>query len=578
MKTTFETLAQMLQSRGERSAERVALTFLDERGGEGSLAYGELDRRARAVAARLAEEAAPGDRVLLLYPPGLDFVAGLFGCLYAGIIAVPAFPPRGRAAIERLLGIWSASGARIALTTAQGRQMATTTGGPIAEMLRWISTDDLEIERGELWRETAVTPATVAMLQFTSGSTSRPKGVVLTHENLLANIAIIHQSFRMTQSSFGVNWLPPYHDMGLIGTILAPLYAGFPTALMAPWSFVQRPLRWLQAIAQHRATICGGPNFAFQLCVDRVAEEQRAGLDLSSWSVAFCGAETISAPVLARFAAAYAPYGFRPEALYPCYGLAESTLFVTGGEAETGVAQVVVDPAALERGTVRVGDDSSATGRPIVDCGRPWGDSRVVIVDPETAIACPPERVGEIWVSGASVAAGYWESPEETRQTFQARLADTGEGPFLRTGDLGFVRDGELFVTGRLKDLIILDGRNLYPQDIERTAEGCDPRLSPGCSAVFSVLDEDGERIVLVQEVGEIEGDGLAELAENLQRGVAASHDVPLHAVVLIRARTLPKTSSGKIARHACRTAYLGAGLDALAIWSAGELQPRGEG
>jgi amino acid adenylation domain-containing protein len=550
--TGAATFADLLRARAAERPEQVAFTFLTDGEAEGaSLTYGELDRRARAIAAALAESVAPGERALLLYPPGLDFIAAFFGCLYAGVVAVPAYPPRPNDRSQsRLRAIARDATPRAALTT--GAILAGAAGprgllavAPELAGPRWIATDG-PLAAGVVLAEGEPDPEWVAFLQYTSGSTATPKGVMVTHANLLHNERMIGAAFGMDETSVVVGWLPLYHDMGLIGNVLQPLHAGARCVLMSPVAFLQRPMRWLEAIARYRGTVSGGPNFAYELCLRKAAPEAVAGLDLSSWRVAFNGAEPVRASTLERFAATFAPSGFRPEAFYPCYGLAEATLFVTGGQP--GVAP-------------RVDGES---GR--VSCGRSWMGQRIVVADPETGSEVPAGSIGEVWIAGPSVARGYWRNPGATAHDFNAFLTGADgrhEGPFLRTGDLGYLAGGELYVTGRLKDLIILRGRNHYPQDVELTAEGAHPDLRPGGGAAFAVEMGGEERLVVVHEVERrrrapeaLEGN-VEEIAEALRRAVAAEHEVQVHDVVLIRQGSLPKTSSGKVQRRLCRDLYL---------------------
>jgi amino acid adenylation domain-containing protein len=557
------TLASLLRGRAGERPGRVAFTFLADGEAEGErLTYGELDRRARTIAAALRESLAPGDRALLLYPPGLEFIAAFFGCLYAGVIAVPAYPPRLNDRSQgRLRAVARDAEPLAALTTASILTAAAALPIPELAAVRWIATDALEASAIELPEPD---PESIAFLQYTSGSTSTPKGVMVTHANLLHNERMIGEAFRQDEDSVVVGWLPLYHDMGLIGNVLQPLWAGGTCVLMSPVAFLQKPSRWLEAIHRYRGTTSGGPNFAYELCVRRIAEEQRAGLDLSSWRVAYNGAEPVRAETLERFAAAFAPQGFRPEAFYPCYGLAEATLFVSGGEAGTVPPVARLDAAALEAHEARParpeGPENTEEARRLVSCGHAWAGQRIVVADPEAdsrpASELPTGRIGEIWIAGPSVARGYWRNPEATERDFAARL-ESGEGPFLRTGDLGFLRDGELYVTGRLKDLIIIRGRNHYPQDLELTAERSHPDLRPGSGAAFSIEAAGEERLVLVQEVERRRRDGFEEVAEAVRGAVAREHEVQVHDVVLVRVGTVPKTSSGKIQRSACRALYL---------------------
>ncbi|HWN44200.1 MAG TPA: fatty acyl-AMP ligase, partial [Thermoanaerobaculia bacterium] len=438
-----ESFIDVVRERAGRLGERCAFTFL----GDGDtpterLTYAEVDRKARSIAADLQRRGAQGERVLLLFPPGLDFVTAFLGCLYAGAVAVPAYPPSPGRGTGRLRSLLEDAKPRLALTTPPLLpRVEREVEGAVA----------LEGLLPEDWRPPAVGPDSLAFLQYTSGSTSTPKGVRVTHGNLIANERAIQHAFGQSEESVVVGWLPLYHDMGLIGNVLQPLWCGATCVLMSPLSFLQRPRRWLEAIGRFRGTTSGGPDFAYSLCVRKIPPAEREGLDLSSWRVAFNGAEPVRAATLDAFAEAFAPCGFHREAFYPCYGLAEATLFVSGG-----------DPEVAPR----------VSGN-LVSCGRAWPGERITVVDPETGRELPAGEEGEICVSGPSVADGYWEG-----ESF---------GGFLRTGDLGRLdEDGELFVTGRLKDLIVVRGRNIYPHDVERTAEESHPALRPGGGAAFS--------------------------------------------------------------------------------------------
>ncbi|HSK81412.1 MAG TPA: fatty acyl-AMP ligase, partial [Thermoanaerobaculia bacterium] len=449
--------SEILENRAAEQGERPAYVFLSygETGvAEERLTYAELDARARAIGASLQEAGAGGERVALLFPPGADFVASFFGCLYAGAVAVPALPPRPRGADPRLQAICRDARPRVALTTAEKLPALERAAAEIPELKAALRMAPAT-EGAADWRRADLGPEALAFLQYTSGSTSSPKGVMVSHGNLVHNEELIRRTFEQSSGSVVLGWLPLYHDMGLIGTVLQPLYTGAVSYLMTPGAFLQRPARWLEAISRYRATTSGGPNFAYELCVRKVGEAERESLDLSSWQVAFNGAEPVRAGTLRRFAEAFAPCGFRATAFRPCYGLAEATLLVSGGRPEGEPRVRALDAEALERHDVVEGD--AARSRELVGCGAAMQE--VLAVDPESGDPCPPGGVGEIWVAGPSVARGYWERPEETATTFGARLAD-GTGPFLRTGDLGFVSGGELFLTGRLKDLIILRGRN----------------------------------------------------------------------------------------------------------------------
>ncbi|HVS00719.1 MAG TPA: amino acid adenylation domain-containing protein, partial [Thermoanaerobaculia bacterium] len=514
------------------------------------------------LGAFLQENGAAGERVLLLYPPGLEFVAGFLGCLYGGAIVVPAYPPRSNRPDSRLTAIVKDARPRFALTTPALAQLAEG----YAE--RVVAAEELDPGLAERWVQPAANE--IAFLQYTSGSTATPKGVMVTHRGLVHNEWMIQSAFGQSEESVIVGWLPLYHDMGLIGNVLQPLFAGATCVLMSPVAFLQQPVRWLRAISRYRATTSGGPNFSYELCARKIDAASREGLDLSSWQVAYNGAEPVRADTLRRFAEAFAPCGFRSESFYPCYGLAEATLFVTGGSPGQGAAIREVDAEALgrnEAGPAKAGRPSRA----LVACGRPWLDQQLRIVDPESGRTLDEGRVGEVWVGGESVAAGYWNRPDETRESFGAGLQGE-DGRFLRTGDLGFLAGGDLFITGRVKDLVIIRGRNHYPQDIELTAERSHPALKPGGGAAFSVEVDGEERLVIVQEVERIWRRDLDGVTEAVRRAVAEEHEVPVHAVALIKPNTLPKTSSGKVRRRACREQFLAGQLEVLDGWQSGDI------
>ncbi|WP_437926833.1 amino acid adenylation domain-containing protein [Sorangium sp. So ce291] len=564
------TLVALLRSRAEQRPSAHAYTFLlDGDTDARSITYGELDRCARALAAELQPAARAGERALLLVPPGLDFIAAFFGCLYAGLMAVPVPLPQRKSGLLRVLAIVRDCRPSVVLTIEAflGAVAMLRDDPSLAELsqLRCVAVDTVRDGQEDAFRPPRVTAETVAFLQYTSGSTGTPKGVVLTHGNLLRNELMIQRAFAHAEESLIVGWLPPHHDMGLIGNILQPLYVGVPCVQLSPEHFLMRPRRWLDAISRYRATTSGGPNFAYELCIRKIPPEQREGLDLSSWKVAFNGAEPVRAATLDRFAEAFAPAGFRRAAFYPCYGLAEATLLVSGGAADAPPIVRAVDRAALAQGRAAFDPRDPEAGLSLVGCGESPAGDEVRIVDPETHRPCEDERVGEIWVAGASVAQGYWERPEDTAATFEARLS-TGEGPFLRTGDLGFVSRGELYVTGRLKDLIIVRGRNLYPQDVELTAEESHPSVRAGGGAAFSVDVDGEERVVIVQELGRRASTPAdpAEIGAAIQSAVADRHEIAVHAVVLIKPGSLPRTTSGKVQRRACRARFLDGSLDAV--------------
>lgn len=585
----LSTLVEILRWRALQQPEQRTYTYLVDGEAEGDhLTYAALDCQARSIGALLQSYQANGGRALLLYPAGLEFIAAFFGCLYAGVIAVPLPPPnlaQPQRTLPRLRAIIRDAQPSVVLTTSAilSNTEGLFTQAPELQKMRWLATDRVTSHLAPEWRDPAVTSSTVALLQYTSGSTAEPKGVVISHGNLLHNSAYINRVFALIPDSVTVTWLPAFHDMGLTNGIIQPVYKGRPCYLMPPVSFLMRPIRWLQAISRYKATISGGPNFAYDLCTRRITPEQRETLDLSSWDVAYNGAEPVRADTMKRFAATFGSCGFRSSAFHPCYGLAEATLLVSGGSLRDEMFRTIQVPA-FEQNRVVEACAQDQNVRTLVGSGHALHDTKIVIAHPESLTTCAPDEVGEIWVSGPSVTQGYWNRAEDTERACRAYLKDTGEGPFLRTGDLGFMKDGELFVTGRLKDLIIISGRKLYPQDIELTVEQCHPALRPACCAAFSVDGTGEERLIIAVEVdpryqpaARKPTDGEARSQSNgrlpldveavvraIRRAVAEEHDVRVHTVVLLRAGRVPKTTSGKVQRHACQASFLKRTLERL--------------
>lgn len=570
---TPKTLVELLQARADQEPEKLAYRFLPDGKSEiTTLTYAELDQRARSIGAWLESLNGGGERALLLYPPGLDYIASFFGCLYAGVTAVPAYPPRLNRPVPRIQSIVADSQAAFALTTSKilhniGQRFEHT---PDLQALRWLDTEQVPLGAEADWRNPDITSDTLAFLQYTSGSTSQPKGVTLNHGNLMHNLKAIQHGFQIDSSAVGVFWLPSYHDMGLIGGILEAIYIGAQSTLMSPVSFLQRPFRWLEAMSRYKGTITGAPNFAYDLCVEKISPEQMETLDLNLWSLAFCGAEPIRPETLDRFARAFEGCGFRKSAFYPCYGLAEATLIASGGDGPSEPKVSNFDRKALESDRVVPVSPDADHSQGMISCGKSVIEQQIAIVDPGTLVKCKPDQVGEIWVSGPSIARGYWELPDETRETFQAFLADTDEGPFMRTGDLGFLQDGELYVTGRLKDLVIIHGRNHYPQDIELTVESSHIALQPGAGAAFSVDDDGKEHLVIVQEVTrQNRRPDVDAVVTAVRQAVAEKHDLQVFAIVLVKPMSIPKTSSGKIKRRHCKADFLKGYLDVVGEWRA---------
>lgn len=565
-------LIDVLEYNAKIKPKQVAYKFLQPRESNvQDITYKELDNQAKSIAAHLQSLGVTGERALLLYSPGIEFIAAFFGCLYAGVIAVPAYPPRRNQKMIRLRAIVKDAEAKIALTTSSllSKVESRLADNPDLKALHWLATDEIDLQLVNSWQPPKVSQETIAFVQYTSGSTGMPKGVVISHGNLLYNERTIKKAFGHTLDTIVFGWLPLFHDMGLIGNVLQPMYLGKICILMSPADFLQKPIRWLEAISRYKATTSGGPNFAYDLCIRRTTPEQRASLDLSSWQVAFTGAEPVRAETIEQFAQAFKPCGFNPQAFYPCYGMAETTLFVTGGYKNDYPVVKSVDARALEQNKIEAVTKGN-TIRKIVSCGKTWLEQEVVIADPETLTRVDDRCVGEIWVKGESVALGYWNQPEKTTETFKAYLADTGEGPFLRTGDLGFIQDNELFVTGRLKDVIIVRGQNHYPQDIELTVEKSHPALRAGCGAAFTVEVKNSERLVIVHEVERsyLRKLDTPKVVSSICQAVTAEHSLQPYATVLIKTGSIPKTSSGKVKRHACRARFLAGSLNVVNDWS----------
>ncbi|MGV0838479.1 beta-ketoacyl synthase N-terminal-like domain-containing protein [Mycolicibacterium thermoresistibile] len=564
----------MLRQRSERYGDKLAFDYCTGEREHSRLTYQDLDIRARAIAATLQRQGAAGERVLVLCPSGLDFIAAMFGCFYVGAVAVPVHPPVHNRLISRVASIVADVRASIVLTTSttQIDLRDVLDGLHDGDALRWLAVDTVDPDVAAGWVAPDVDSGAVAFVQYTSGSTSTPKGVVLTHRNLLANLESIVRDAGLDDEARVVSWLPLHHDMGLIGGVFGVVRFGGTGFLMPPSVFIQRPMGWLEAISRHGANLSVAPNFGYELCVERSTPEERAALDLSTWVRAYCGAEPVRPRTMQRFADAFAPAGFRPEYIHPVYGLAEATLFVSGNP-EFGVRPTIrnLDSVALrEHRVVATGAEDPAASA-VVGCGQAGYGQEVVIVDPVSHLPCRSDQIGEIWVAGENVAQGYLGKPAESAETFSAFLSDSGRGPFLRTGDYGFLLDGELFVTGRLKDLIIIRGRNYHPNDIEATVQETHPALMNGRGAAFAVTPDSGgpEQLVMIQEVDreQLGENNFDELIVGIRTAITAGHDIQAHTVALVDPLRIPTTSSGKIRRNACRQRFLDGELEPLAQW-----------
>jgi acyl-CoA synthetase (AMP-forming)/AMP-acid ligase II len=563
------TVVDLLRAKSLVQPNDRAYIFLENGETESaSLTYKELDERAKVLASHLQKQRTlPGEKVLLLYPAGIEFIVAFFGCLYAGKVAVPCYAPKPNQSFSsssRLQAILSNSQATIILTTSSilADQKIHFPQDNDFFKFQWIVTD-IATDQVPDWQEPELDSQTIAFLQYTSGSTGTPKGVMVSHGNILSNEQMIKLAYQHTEQTVFVGWLPLFHDMGLIGNILQPLYLGIPCFFMSPGAFIQKPFRWLQAISKYKATTSGGPNFAYNYCVRRVTPEQRASLDLSSWEIAFNGSEPIRAETLEAFSTIFESAGFRREAFYPCYGMAEATLFITGRAKAAPPSVLCVDAQALEQNRVVV-TEPQQNSRMIVACGQSWLDETVVIVDPESAEICTDGQVGEIWISGSNVAQGYWNQDRETELTFNAYLKTTGEGSFLRTGDLGFLHNGQLYVTGRLKDVLIIQGRNYYPSDIEFTVEKSYLGLKPNANAAFLAEVRGSENLIVAQEIERsyLHKLDIDEVVRHIRRAVVQQYELQVHTVLLLKPGSVPKTSSGKIQRRACRILFQEGTLD----------------
>lgn len=564
----WRSMTDLLVDRAARHPERSVATFLNETGTSESITYGQLDQRARSLAARLVDASQPGDRALLLFPAGLEFLVGFFAASYAGLIPVPTcFPKPGRkmprldaAAVDCQAKVLIAD--RQTLEGLDPQRLHADVNAAISFATDEDANDGMAATSFEPQIHSGAAEL-LGLLQYTSGSTSAPKGVMVSNANLLSNLESIRLSYALQfaqddgQHSRGVFWLPPYHDMGLIGGILEPIYIGGEAILMSPRTFLQRPLRWLEAISRYRASISGAPNFAYQLCVDRIDPEHVRPLDLHSWTTAFCGAEPVQAETLEAFVSRFEPAGFRLTTFRPCYGLAETTLLAAGGGAENELQFLDVDRDALAAGRYLAAgqDPTAATVRRLVSSGPAADGTRISIVDPQRQTRMADGDSGEIWLQGASVAGGYWDRPEENATQFHANLVDdAAAGQFLRTGDLGFIHSGQLYVTGRIKDLIILRGRNIYPQDIEATARESLGDHSGGPAAAFATLGDGQEALAVVAEVTrQTPPETLPGLIRDLRRQLIEQHEVDARTIALTRPGGVPLTTSGKVQRQATR-------------------------
>ncbi|AOW99697.1 AMP-dependent synthetase [Moorena producens PAL-8-15-08-1] len=570
----FTSLIDLLCYRGTNEPNQKAYTFISNGKTEtASLTYGELEKRSRAIAAQLQEMGVTrGERALLLYSQPLDFICAFFGCLYAGVIAIPAPPPdaiRLKRTLPRLQACVKDAQVSLVLTTSQiSSQFPSEWQKDFGynNMLLWLFTEEISEQLANQWQELKINLDAIAYLQYTSGSTSTPKGVVVTHNNVMHHSAYIKQAWNYTSDSIAATWMPYFHDYGLIDGLIQPIYSGITCYVMSPLTFVRRPTCWLEVISKYKVTHSQSPNFGYDYCVRQVTSEQLTNLDLRSWKTASNGAEPIRKDTIEKFIKTFEPCGFRPTAFFPAYGLAEATLLVAT-KSHNDVPEIAsIAASALEKNQIVECDGNQKGTRYVVSCGFPICGIKVIIVNLNTLTRCASDEVGEIWVSDLSVAQGYWNRPEETKHTFEAYLADTGEGPFLRTGDLGFIKNGQLFVTGRLKDVIIIRGQNHYPQDIEFTVEQSHPALRKNSEAAFGVEVDGEEKLVVVQEVERswLRKLDFDQVNGDIRQALMEQHELQVYAIALIQPGSIPKTSSGKIMRQACRIKFLEGTLEVI--------------
>jgi acyl-CoA synthetase (AMP-forming)/AMP-acid ligase II len=569
------TIVELLRYRSTAQPQAHAYTFMVDGKTEGdTLTYAELDRQVRAIAVTLQKHNASGERALLLYPQGLEVIAAFCGCLYAGVIAIPVPPPesgRLKRTLPRLRSIVKDAQATIVLTTAGIFELIATVKDefPELEQMRWIDTETVDINLADEWVDPKVDKDRLAYLQYTSGSTSTPKGVMLTHYNLMHHSRYLQQACGYDTNSVTVTWMPYFHDYGLVEGMIVPLYNGHPCYVMSPFSFIKRPLNWLQNMSKYKGTHSQAPNFAYDLCTRRIKAKQIAELDLSSWEAAGNAAEPINPHVMAKFVETFSPCGFKWEAFAPSYGLAENTLLATTKPKGTKPVFLGVETAAMEQDKIVVADPEREDGiRIMAGCGKKVSHTIIAIADPVTMTAKASDEVGEVWIKDPSVAQGYWKRPDVTKETFDAYLKDTNEGPFLRTGDLGFLHEGELYITGRIKDLIIIRGTNHYPQDIEWSVQDLHSVLRPDYGAAFSIEDKGEERLIVVQEVERRSGNLDTEaIIADIRQEIAEQHEIQVYGVVLAKSGNILKTASGKIQRRACRDNFLAGKLTIIDDW-----------
>ena len=551
----MDNLCDLLQERLQGMPERVIYRYWQEGAITDELTFASLDKRARAAAAHLQAHTPPGSRVIIALPHSLDAIVAFFACLYSGMVAVPIpLPPANRLeTIKRFLQ--DAQSQTIVTVSPVSSPLKAEAEAAGLGSLHWVDMDKVDPASAASCKRADISSSTPAILMYTSGSTNYPRGILANHGSILASIRASMAPVRSIPEINAVFWSPFYHVIGLITPLHVLGYTGT-HLFFAPMAFIQKPITWMRLISEYRANLSCGPTFSYRLCVESVKPEEREGLDLSEWKIAMSGGEPIRLEVVRQFARAYEPYGFSIKTFTPAYGLSE-TLAGTHAELHQGPRVVWAKDDALEQRKLVETDEQVPAARPFVSVGKPLPGYEMRIVNPDTRQPCTAQEIGEIWVASRALAQGYWNKPQETEETFHARLA-SGEGPYFRTGDLGFMKDGEVYVCGRLKDVIILHGRNLSAIDFELAAGGAHPSLMPGAAAAFGITVEGEEQAVLMQEtrLGQEQVD-VDEVADQIRRTVSEKMNVPLHTVVLLKPGSLPRSPSGKIQRFRCRMQYL---------------------
>jgi acyl-CoA synthetase (AMP-forming)/AMP-acid ligase II/acyl carrier protein len=561
------TLVELFDKSMARDANGPVIKFR-EGASEEVLSRAQLFAKARAIGARLAELAAVGERALMVYPSGPDFLAAFCGAMYAGVAAVPVYPPDRRpGSLERFAALIADAEPTILLGTDEVLTLLRLVAPslPVLSQLRWLATDKIPVEDADGFALPKIAGTTVAYIQYTSGSTGTPRGVIHLNQNVAANIEMIRRTFPIHDGEHSAIWLPLYHDMGLINSLTTISHGGF-IALMSPTAFLRDPMQWLRTISRERTTISAAPNFAYDLCARKATAKDFGELDLRCWEIALNGAEPVRADTIARFSKTFAPCGFRSEAFAPSYGLAEATLLVSFGPRDRGARVIEADEAALAAGRA-LPAAAGARSRTLVASGRVAVQTEVAIVDPTTRRRCAPGGIGEVWVRGDGIGRGYWKRPEETETTFCARIEPDGEGPFLRTGDLGFIDAGQLCITGRSKDVIVIHGKNHYPYDIEAAMAAAHPAVRVGCCVATSLSTGAGEGLALFFERSKEAPEApLAAILDAVQDAVVATCNLSPVVMAVLEPGSIPKTSSGKLRRGACRDAFLAGQLTVLAL------------